>query len=95
MKVFVSRTAHRDLAEIQDLIADDNPQAAIRTADRLLKAIRGLERMPRRFPTVPGTSLRRRAVGAYLIFYTVADKVEVVRVVHGARDWLTLLDGQS
>jgi len=31
-------------------------------------------------------------VGPYLIFYRVRDEVQVLRIVHGARDWLALLD---
>jgi len=29
---------------------------------------------------------------AYLIFYRVTDRVEVLRIIHGARDWAPLLD---
>jgi plasmid stabilization system protein ParE len=36
--------------------------------------------------------VRRRPVGDYLIFYRVAaDRVEVVHVLHGARDYEALL----
>lgn len=52
----------------------------------------GLAEMPNRFRQVGGTALRRRPSGNYLIFYSVGDRVEIVRILHGARDWISLLD---
>ena len=92
MKVEFSRPAHRDLIAIEDWFGHDNPAAAIRIADDLMRAARGLGRFPPRFRAVPGTDIRRRAVGPYLIFYRVTDRVEIVRILHGARDWLALLE---
>jgi plasmid stabilization system protein ParE len=31
------------------------------------------------------------ALDAYLIFYDVTDRVEIVRILHGARHWQTQL----
>jgi plasmid stabilization system protein ParE len=41
---------------------------------------------------LPELGLRRRVSGSYLIFYkVVGDVVNIVRIVHGARDTLTIL----
>ena len=51
--------------------------------------------MPRAFPLLPDwedRGVRRRSHGNYLIFYRVhADQVEVLHVLHGARDYERIL----
>jgi toxin ParE1/3/4 len=82
--------AEQDLSDIYDWIADDSTANADAYIERLVAAIRLLADMPRmgscrlpRFPTV-----RSFSVGSHLIFYQpVEDGIEVVRVIHGARDW--------
>jgi len=55
----------------------------------------GLADMPRRFQIVPGherAQVRRRPHGDYLILYHVLnDTIEVLHVIHGARDYQRLL----
>lgn len=92
MKVFYSRLADRDLAEIGEWIAADNPRAAARTIDRLLTACEALSHLALRYPVVRGGALRKRPMDDYVIFYRVTDQVEVIRILHSARDWLALLD---
>ncbi|HEV7228758.1 type II toxin-antitoxin system RelE/ParE family toxin [Brevundimonas sp.] len=90
MKTRLTRPALIDLADIEAWIAQDNPAAARRLSDRIMSACRGLGRFPLRHPvTVQG--LRKRSVGAYLIFYRVTEEVEILRVLHGARDAEALL----
>ena len=36
--------------------------------------------------------LRRMPFRSYLIFYRVTDHVEILRILHSARDWASLLD---
>lgn len=91
MKVEISRAAQRDLDAIEAWIAEDNPAAGERMHSRLSKACQTLGRMPTRFTWDDRINAYRRSVGAYLIVYRVGDRVEVMRVLHGARDWLTLL----
>lgn len=90
MKQFrVSAAARSDLDDIWLYIAPDNIEAA----DRLINAI------VLRFPKLAATpqlgrqrselsaQLRSFPVGCYIIFYRpMADGIEVVRVLHGARD---------
>lgn len=92
MKVEISRAAQRDLDTIEAQIGQKNPAAGRRLHARLSKACLALARMPRRFILDERIGLRRRPMGAYLVFYRVTDCVEVVRVLHGARDWIALLD---
>jgi toxin ParE1/3/4 len=81
--------AEADLDDIWWHIAQDNPDAA----DRLLDAIDERCTLLAQFPLV-GTSrdelipgLRSVPVGNYLVFYLpLDDGIEVVRVLHGARD---------
>jgi toxin ParE1/3/4 len=90
--VRVAQGARLDLVEIETAIAADNPAAAEAVVHRILAAIRGLSEFPLRFAVDQQVGTRRRPVGSYLIFYRVTDHVEVVRILHGARDWAAILD---
>lgn len=90
MPVFVRRPlALQDLDEIWDYIAHDNPPAA----DALLDTIEGKCRLLAEYPGL-GThcdnlhpSLRFFPVGKYLLFYMPLENgMDLVRVLHGARD---------
>lgn len=88
MRVKRSRQADRDLHEISEYIARDNPARAISFVRELRKACERLGESP--FATLarpdlaPG--LRTRPFGNYLIFLTVeVDHVLIVRVLHGAQ----------
>ena len=54
-----------------------------------------LSQQPNRFPSVgrvAGHPLRKLSHGNYLIFYLVStDRVNIVRITHGSRDWSALL----
>jgi toxin ParE1/3/4 len=85
----VSAAAKSDLNEIWIYIAQDNPDAA----DKFIRAI--VSRFPK-FATMPEFGRRREElsprlrsfpVGRYVIFYRPMENgIEVVRVLHGARD---------
>ena len=92
MRVRFTPRARQDLAEIGDWIAADNPKAAARMVDRLISAGEGLSRLPLRFPAANHRALRKRVVGDYILFYRVLDTVENIRILHSARDWLSLLE---
>ncbi len=96
MKVSLAPEARADLKSISSWIDNDNPTRADSFVDELERACATLERRPYRFPAVPaaGRDLRKRAYRDYLIFYRVLEnQVEVVRIVHGKRDWVPLLKG--
>jgi toxin ParE1/3/4 len=83
------------LSEILEYIARDKPGAALRHVDRLEEACWMLARNPAsgtaRDDLIPG--LRAWSVGDYVIFFRRADDgIEVIRVVHGARDYGQLFE---
>ncbi len=85
----VSEAAHGDLDEIWFYIAQDNPDAADRIVRTLVSRFAMLAGMPEvgRRREELSARLRSLAVGNYVIFYRPLENgVEVVRVLHGARD---------
>jgi toxin ParE1/3/4 len=94
MKVRISTHARADLFGIGEWIERDNPARAASFVEELESACHRLGAMPLSSPLVPGhetSGIRRRPHGAYLIFYLVSDTVDVVRVLHGGRDYERLL----
>jgi toxin ParE1/3/4 len=92
--VVVRPRALADLAEIWAFIA----QASVNHADRFARLIdhhlRALARQPHMGRSRPELSadLRSFSVGRYVVFYVPLLKgVEVVRVLHGARDIESIL----
>lgn len=87
----VQRTAQaeEDLIEIWVYIAQDNPGAADRVLDAIEERFHVLADNPlmgRLRPDI-APELRYFAAGNYLILYrTVPDGVQIVRVIHGARE---------
>jgi plasmid stabilization system protein ParE len=95
VKVVLTAEALGDLEQIGDYIARDNPSRAASFVDALIGKARELSELPRGFPLVPRyehLGIRHRAHGNYLIFYRVeADRVSVIHILHGARDYEALL----
>ena len=94
MRVEITAEAESDL--IARYIAKDDPRAAAKFVRELRSACEGLSTFAKRFPVVPryeSLGIRRRACGSYLIFYRIEAKhVVVIHVLHGAGDYLDLLD---
>jgi len=95
MEVVFSSRARADLREIAAYIADDNPSRAESFVNDLEQTCIDLANMPRAFPLVPryrNRGYRRRSYRGYLIFYVVLGEfIEIVRILHGARDYSRLL----
>lgn len=91
MIVRLSAEAERDLEDIGDHIARDNPARAVSFVQELRAACLGLAAFPERFPLVPRYEIegvRHRVHGNYLIFYRMDDEaVVVVHILHGAMDY--------
>lgn len=88
--------AIRDADEIFLYIARDNPAAADRMVDRITDAAERLRDFPRSGAPRPeaGKGLRGITIGPYILYYRiVGDVIEVVRVLHGARDISALPGG--
>ncbi len=81
--------ALQDLDDIWDYIAEDNPRAADSFIDKIESKCITLANHPEIGPRCETLSpaLRFLAINSYLIFYhPLDDGIEVVRVLHGARD---------
>jgi toxin ParE1/3/4 len=79
-----------DLDDIATTIAADNPRVAHQWLSKIEKTFETLGTMPlmgvARFDIRP--ELRTFAFGNYLILHRAGvDGVDIVRVVHGAREW--------
>jgi len=84
-----SPAAVRDLAAITDYIADRNLDAALRFYDELERLLKLIARYPHMGEAVDHLALgmRRQTLGNYVLFYRQrGEEVELIRVLHGARD---------
>lgn len=88
-EVHKSPQAFRDLDDIAAYIGLDNPQAALRFLDSLEKRFHLLAASPgigRLRPDL-GAGIHGFPVDGYVILYRqVSTGIEIVRVLHGARD---------
>ena len=90
MKVVWSPTARRDLTRIEEYIAERNPTAAQRVAQRLVQVTRRLVDFPGsgRPGRLPNTRELVVLGTPYLIPYTVrGEEVRIIAVLHAARKW--------
>jgi plasmid stabilization system protein ParE len=98
-KLSLSAEARRDIKSIQDYIAveKESPQTALKVIEKILDKIENLLRLPDsgtllsprvNFPT----NYRYAKAAGYLIFYRHEDsQLFVDRVIHGKRDYITIL----
>ena len=89
--------AERDLIEIYKYIAKDSPSRARDFIQRIDKKIKLLADHPligaAKLSAYP--DIRAFPIGRYLILYQPLDGedgIELIRVIHGAREWETLLE---
>lgn len=90
MKVVWSDDAEADLLDILLYVSTDDVDAAFRLVDRLEAAGNQLRDFPRRGRPGRAPGTREWAVPRtkYLLIYEVNDdRIGVVRVMHGARQW--------
>lgn len=89
-QVIIGRVAERDLAQIYDFIARQNPEAAQSLAQRLLVEAKSLGTFPNRGGHLKGRSgVRFTVVDRYLIIYRVVEIKREVRILsfwHAARE---------
>jgi toxin ParE1/3/4 len=93
--VVVTAEAESDLEQIATYIARDSVETALKFVQELREKCESLADAPRGYPLVPRhehLGIRRRPFGNYLIFYRVgSDAIEVIHILHGARDYEPLL----
>jgi plasmid stabilization system protein ParE len=90
MKVLWSQAALDDFDHAVAYIADRNPAAAERVANAIDRAAKELGRFQSgRGGRVAGTYEKPLRGLPYIIAYAIdePDKVTILRVIHGARDW--------
>jgi plasmid stabilization system protein ParE len=88
--VVITDPAKQDIADIYAYYAERNPNSAGRVTGAILKAANGLAQFPvmGKYGAAPGTRERLLILYPYRIVYRiVGDRVEVLRVIHGARQW--------
>jgi len=90
----LTEQAREDVLAIWHYIAEDSPNAADRLIDTFTETYASLARSPRIGMNLqsirPG--LRAFPVGKYVIFFRgIDDGIEIYRVLHGSRDWHSLL----
>jgi len=93
----ISPRATADLLEIWSYIADDSVANADVFIDKLYETIQTLGRQPglgrRREELAPG--IQSFPYGRYILFYrVVSSAIEIVRVLHSARDIENIFDDQ-
>jgi toxin ParE1/3/4 len=95
MIVVVTAEAEAELEQIFAYVAEQSPRSALTLLRELRERCESLADAPRGYPLVPRyehLGIRRRPFGNYLIFYRLgAEVIEVVHILHGARDYEPLL----
>jgi len=89
LRLVVLPAARMDLIEIGDFIALDNPIRALTFVAEIEAKMNEVAKRPASFPPRDDLyeGLRSGRHGRYLIFFIVLDdEVQIVRVLHGARD---------
>lgn len=95
-QVYFSTAAMQDVREIHKFIAANNVDAAVQLLNEIETACQKLVRFPQsgltRDDLMPG--LRLIVVRkSYVVFYRSSNEdIEVVRIIHGARDYSKLFD---
>ena len=98
MKLRFRPDALADLREIYDYIADDNPIKAGEFIEAIRKKCRLIAKQPQmgRSRSELHPDLRSFPIKSYVIFYRILiDAVEIVNVIHSARDIRPLFSGNN
>jgi toxin ParE1/3/4 len=81
--------AEEDAVAIWEYIAQDNPTAATELIFSIEKLITRLAELPESAEAVPiiAPAVRRASLGSYVLYYRpITDGIELLRVLHGARE---------
>ncbi len=99
MKVVITNAAKADLVSIAEFISQNNPQRAVSFVDELLDRCVLLGDTPRAYALLhryKHYGVRRCIHGDYLIFYRISeDFLEIIHILHGARNYETLLFSEN
>ena len=99
MIVTLTAEAEADLEQIASYVAEQSPRSALKLVRELRERCESLLDAPRGYPLVPRYErfgVRRRPFGRFLIFYRIGeDRIEVIHILHCARDYESLLFPQE
>lgn len=93
VQIIRSPAAENDLIDIWLVIAEHSPRAADHFLNAIAERILQLAAFPESGPRRPdvGADTRALTIGDYLVLYRLAEgRIEIVRIVHDARDVSTL-----
>ena len=98
-RITTTKAADQDIRDIATYVAVNNPVAARKFGTELWRTFDRLASSPESGRAVQGFGVPLRVVRVssrfrrYLVFYRLTDEttIEIVRVLHGARDLTTLL----
>ena len=97
MRVHWTETAQEHLAGIYAYIAQDSPEYALRMVDRLTRRSQQIADVPlsgRRVPEYDMDQIREVIEHPYRIIYHITpDQIDVIAVIHAARN--VLRDGEA
>ena len=94
MRVELSSFVERDLEEIADWIAEDNPRRAVTFIQEIRETFRRIGEGPLHYQLRPdiGEDARLAVVGNYVILFRIDDPaVRIERAVYGGRDLPSIL----
>jgi plasmid stabilization system protein ParE len=93
--VTLTAEAEADLEQIATYVAEQSPDSALKLVREIRQRCESLQDAPRGYPLVPRYEhwgIRRRPFGRFLIFYRVRkDTIDIIHILHGARDYESLL----
>jgi len=90
-KVYITESAEQDVLDIWNYICDDSRSRAIKFVAQLESEIAKLKKNPLRCPVIKesellGLEYRHLIIGNYRIIFKIdAEKVYIMRIIHGAR----------
>jgi len=91
MKVNWTSAARAQLRDIGAFVAHSSPQYATKVADRLTKRSQQIATFPHSGRVVSeanNINIREVIEGPYrIIYHILEDEIDVIAVVHGARQW--------
>ena len=84
MKLFWTERAWKDLSAIGEYIARDNPAAARRHIDKIVKKVRGVRKFPglgRVVPELGNEAIREVIEGNYRVVYVFSKEAKSITVL--------------
>jgi len=90
MRIQWTKGAERNLDQVEEYIAQDNPRAAVNTVLKIIKAVKLLEEQPAMGRVGRVVDTRELVISGtpYIVPYRVKnDRIQILRVLHGAMQW--------